>query len=60
MASAINWTYYYLGRYRGHEAMPDRGGYMNPRNALTLVTEISSDEAGRQIKRPLSLHIEGG
>jgi hypothetical protein len=46
-ASAINWTYYYLGRYTGHKARLYRGGHTNPRDVSTLVIEISSDEAGR-------------
>lgn len=45
--SAINWTYYYLGRYRGRNARLYRGGHTNPRDVSTLVIEISSDEAGR-------------
>jgi hypothetical protein len=46
-AAAINWTYYYLGRYRGRTARLYRGGHTNPRDVSTLVIEISSDEAGR-------------
>jgi hypothetical protein len=46
-ASAINWTYYYLGRYRGHRARLYRGGHTNPRDASTFLVEISSEEAGR-------------
>ena len=45
-ATAINWTYYYLGRYRGRKATLYRGGHTNPRDVSTLVIEISSDEAG--------------
>jgi hypothetical protein len=44
-ATAINWTYYYLVRYRGRKAKLYRGGHTNPRDASTLVIEISSDAA---------------
>ncbi len=45
-ASAINCTYYYICRYRGHKARLYRG-HTNPRDASTFVIEISSEEAGR-------------
>jgi hypothetical protein len=40
-ASAINWAYYYLGKYHGDKAKVYRG-HTNPRDASTFVIEISS------------------
>ena len=46
-AAAINWAYYYLGKYRGDRAKVWRGD-SNPRDASTFVTEISSQEDARR------------
>jgi hypothetical protein len=43
--AAINCTYYYLGRYRADGARLYRGTHTNPRDASTLIAEISSPEA---------------
>jgi hypothetical protein len=49
-ATAINWAYYYLGKYRGDKARISRG-HTNPRDPSTLVAEISSaDDARRRAK----------
>jgi hypothetical protein len=40
-ATAINWAWYYLGKYRGDKARIWRG-HTNPRDNSTFVTEISS------------------
>jgi hypothetical protein len=38
---AINWAWYFLGKYRGDRARIWRG-HTNPRDPSTFVTEISS------------------
>jgi hypothetical protein len=40
-ASAINWAYFFLGKYHGMKAKVYRG-HTNPRDASTFVIEISS------------------
>jgi hypothetical protein len=49
-ATAINWAYYYLGKYRGDKAQIWRG-HTNPRDHSTFVMEISS--AGDARRRPV-------
>lgn len=39
---ALNWTYYYLGRYRADAARLYRGLHTNPRDLTTFVAEISA------------------
>ena len=50
-ATAINWAYYYLGKYRGDRARIWRG-HTNPRDHSTLVTEISSAGDARRSLLP--------
>lgn len=50
-ATAINWAYYYLGKYRGDRARIWRG-HTNPRDRSTLVTEISSAKDARRSPLP--------
>jgi hypothetical protein len=40
-ATAINWAWYFLGKYRGDRARIWRG-HTNPRDRSTFVREISS------------------
>jgi hypothetical protein len=40
-AAAINWAYYYLGKYKGDRVRIWRG-HTNPRDRSTRVTEVSS------------------
>jgi hypothetical protein len=50
-ATAVNWAYYYLGKYRGERARIWRG-HTNPRDPSTLVTEISSAGDARRSLLP--------
>jgi hypothetical protein len=56
-ATAVNWAYYYLGKYRGDRARI-WWGHTNPRDRSTLVTEISS--AGDARRRANSRRKEFG